>query len=499
MKTNNLLKKPWSNCVGSDRVSTMLRTEYWERFRAVQAVMHFRYIRCHGLLGDELGVVRVDQWEGRRRVFYNFSYLDQIFDTMLAHQVRPFVEWGFMPSALASGDDTVFWWKGNITPPGDWDQWADLVTTLTRHWVDRYGLDEVRSWLFEVWNEPNLPQFWKNADQDAYFRLYETTVLAMLTVDSELKVGGPAICGGSDHWIEAFLSFVQTRSLPLDFFTRHLYTAQPPRRVTPELFYQSLANPESPGEELREVRRRIDAAGYPGLPLHITEFNTSYHPLCPVHDTPLNAAYLARLLSEAGDLVETLSYWTFSDLFEESDIPRAFFHGGFGLLARDGIPKPTFHLFAFFQKLGGSVHHRTDRCLTTWTPSGAALLAWNPVLASREDDRVTVEESLPWAGGPALVRRRRVHDGAANPWAVWNQLGRPRFPDRETVDFLRLAAVPLVEVTKVEPVGGILNLRIVLEKNEITLVELLPYRDESPDYWGLDDSFVDGYASQDRP
>jgi len=499
MKTNYALRKPWTRCVGSDRLSTMLRTEYWERFRTVQAVMNFRYIRCHGLLGDELGVVRVDHWQGKERVFYNFSYLDQIFDTMLAHRVKPFVEWGFMPADLASGTDTVFWWKGNITPPREWQAWADLVQALTRHWMERYGIDEVRSWMFEVWNEPNLTNFWKDADQEAYFTLYETTVQAIKEVDDELKVGGPAICGGSDHWIESFLGFVQTRSLPLDFFSRHLYTAHSPTLVTPELYYQSLADPVSPLEELREVRRRIDAAGFANRPLHITEFNTSYHPQCPVHDTPLNAAYLARLLSEAGDIVETLSYWTFCDLFEEADVPRAFFHGGFGLLARDGIPKPTFHLFEFFQRLGTVVHSRTDHSLVTWTEGGAALVAWNPVLNDSPDPQLSVEVSLPWTRGRALVRRRRVHDGAANPWGLWNQLGRPRFPDRATVDFLRLASVPQVDVWLLAPVEGCLPLTLVLEKNEITLLEIAPFRDESPTYWGLDDGLIDGYQAESLP
>jgi xylan 1,4-beta-xylosidase len=470
----------------------MLRTEYWERFRTVQDVMHYSYIRCHGLLGDELGVVRSDQWEGRERLFYNFSYLDQIFDTMLSHGVRPFVEWGFMPTALASGPDTVFWWRGNITPPRTWDLWADLVGTLTRHWIDRYGLAEVKTWLFEVWNEPNLTVFWKDADQGAYFRLYETTVRTLKAIDPGLQVGGPAICGGSDHWIDAFLGFVRDRNLPLDFFTRHLYSAQSPVRATPDLLYQPLFDPGVPVDELKDVRRRIDAAGFTGLPLHITEFNTSYHPQCPVHDTPLNAAHLARLLSEAGDLVETLSYWTFCDLFEETDVPRALFHGGFGLLAREGIPKPTFHLFAFFQTLGDELVERQESWVATRTERGLALVAWNPVQDPGATGVRSVTIRLPWSGGPVLVRRSRVHDGAGNPWGLWSRLGRPRFPDKATVEFLRLASHPQVDAWTCEAHEGALSLSLPLERNEVCLVEVLPQADESSTYWGLDDTLV-GY------
>jgi xylan 1,4-beta-xylosidase len=472
----------------------MLRAEYWERFRQVQPAIGYSYIRCHGLLGDELGVVRTDEWEGQTRTFYNFAYLDQIFDTMAEHRVRPFVEWGFMPGALASGADTVFWWEGNITPPAQWSRWADLVTALTRHWIDRYGVDEVRQWPFEVWNEPNLTQFWKDADQNAYFTLYETTVRAVKAVDPAIRVGGPAICGGSDHWIDAFLAFVKDRSLPLDFFSRHLYTGQTPKLRTPEFLYHSLSAPESPVNELRDVRRRIDAAGFAGLELHITEFNTSYHPLSPVHDTPLNAAYLARLLSEAGDLVETLSYWTFADLFEETDVPRSLFHGGFGLLARHGIPKPTFHLFAFFARHGEVIVHRDDHVLVTRKAGGLVVTAWNPVQAGRPEPR-RVSVTVAWDAGGALVRRSRVHEGAGNPWGLWRQLGRPRFPDAATVAFLHDAARPQVETAVVEPSAGELVLSFSLQTNEVTLLEVQPFHDESPTYLGLDDGLIDGYTT----
>jgi len=492
--SSTVFSKPWLRCVGSERVSTMLREEYWERFDQARAAIGFEYIRCHGLLCDELGVFRVDEWEGKKRVFLNFTYLDRIFDTMLEHEVRPFVELGFMPAALASGSQTIFWWKGNVTPPSDYGLWSELLVGLFSHWIARYGAEEVRRWPVEVWNEPNLEGFWQGASKENYFRLYESSVRAVKSVDPAIRVGGPATCGLPDDWVEDFLGFVRERGLPLDFFSRHLYAGQSPRARTPELFYQGLFEPTRPIEELRSVRKRIDAAGFPGLELHITEFNTSYNPLCPVHDTPLNAAYLARLLSESGDIVETLSYWTFCDLFEELDVPRSLFYGGFGLLAAHGIPKPTFHLFAFFAALGSEIVHRGPNCVATRRADGSlALVAWNPVLEKGERAPLEIELALPWKGGRALARRSRVHEGAGNPWGLWRAMGRPRFPDAATVEFLRQAAAPRLEVGALEDSGGALKLRLSLERNEVTLVEIMSFVDESPSYLGLDDSLIDGY------
>jgi xylan 1,4-beta-xylosidase len=447
---------------------------------------------------------------------------------MAAHNVRPYVEWGFMPGALASGDQTVFWWQGNVTPPADWNEWSDLVVSLTRHWIERYGRDEVRQWPFEVWNEPNLSGFWKGADQAAYFKLYEVTVRAIKSVDAEIKVGGPAICGGQDHWIDDFLAFVRERDLPLDIFTRHLYAGETPVQRPPEYLYQPLSPPQKPIDELRDVRARIDRNGFANVPLHITEFNTSYDPLCPVHDTAYNAAYLARLLAEAGKYAESLSFWTFSDVFEEQDIPRALFHGGFGMLARHGIKKPTFHLFAFFSRLGETILHQDERSLVTQRADGSvALVAWNPrpanggatgtdavvggiqaeglptagiatadAAAAAATDSQTIAITIPWAGGNALALRQRVSDSHANPWELWRAMGRPLNPSPRQIDFLRTSAVPAVETAVLPATATRLDVRFSLDRNEITLVELTPFRDESGEYLGLRDSLIDGYADQ---
>ena len=116
--------------------------------------------------------------------------------------MKPFVELSFMPSILASGDQTVFHYRANVTSPKDYAQWAVLIRKLVSHWVDRYGLGEVPQWFFEVWNEPNLTAF-GSAKQGDYFELYRYTWEAIKGVDKMLKVGGPATANNA--WIEDFL------------------------------------------------------------------------------------------------------------------------------------------------------------------------------------------------------------------------------------------------------------------------------------------------------
>jgi xylan 1,4-beta-xylosidase len=342
----------WCFCVGTGRLGLALQKEYLDHLSMVQKEIGFRYIRGHGLLHDDIGIYREDVVDGEIRPFYNFTYVDRIFDSFLERGIRPFVELGFMPSKLASSDNSVFYWKGLTSPPKDYDKWAALIKAVVTHFISRYGLEEVLKWPFEVWNEPNLPGFWENADKAEYFKLYKVTAQAVKSVNPNLKVGGPAICGGADHWITDFLQFCHEENLPLDFLSRHAYTSRQPE-VTPHFFYQELHENTYMLDEFKQVREMIKQSPFPNLPFHITEYNTSWHPLNPVHDTVLNAAYLCRILSEGADYVDSFSYWTFSDVFEEWDVPRSQFHGGFGLIALNGIPKPTFYAFKFFKSMAG--------------------------------------------------------------------------------------------------------------------------------------------------
>ena len=179
------LSDAWRACVGTGRFELALRRDYQDSLALIQRDIGFRHIRGHGLFSDGVGIYRPYEYQGARHVRHAFTYLDQVVDAYLELGIRPFLELGFMPAALASGEKTVFWWRGNITPPRSWSEWADLVRATIKHLIDRYGLEEVRGWPIEVWNEPNLVNFWLDADVDAYHRLYEITANTIKDVDAE--------------------------------------------------------------------------------------------------------------------------------------------------------------------------------------------------------------------------------------------------------------------------------------------------------------------------
>ncbi|GAB3981649.1 hypothetical protein GCM10027615_62700 [Plantactinospora veratri] len=257
------LTDAWRTCVGTGRFELALRRDYQDSLALVQREIGFRHIRGHGLLSDGVGVYRPYEHQGSRQVRHNFGYVDQVVDAYLELGIRPFVELGFMPAALASGDQTVFWWQGNVTPPRSESEWADLVKATVGHLVDRYGLAEVRRWPIEVWNEPNLEQFWQGADESAYHRLYEVTAHAVKEVDAGLQVGGPAISPGADEWLPRFADFVAARDVPIDFVSKHAYTSGPAQHV-PFGVHQTLAPASRLLEQFGSPRSCSGTPPWPG-------------------------------------------------------------------------------------------------------------------------------------------------------------------------------------------------------------------------------------------
>ncbi|MGA5356194.1 GH39 family glycosyl hydrolase [Streptomyces purpurascens] len=480
------LTDAWRQCVGTGRLDLALRSDYQESLRVLQRDIGFRYIRGHGLLSDGMAVHRPYEWQGRRHVRHSFTHVDQVLDAYLGLGIRPFLELGFMPGELASGEQTVFWWRGNVTPPRSHQEWADLVRALLTHLVDRYGLDEVRTWPVEVWNEPNLRDFWQDADEKAYHRLYEVTAHAVKEVDAGIQVGGPAISPGADEWLERFAEFTDRHDVPLDFVSRHAYSSGPAQHV-PFGVHQTLAPASGLLDQFATPRRQLAGTRYAGLPVHITEFNSSYRPDNPVHDTAFHAAYLAPVVANGGEHADSFSYWTFSDVFEEAGVPTALFHGGFGLLTHRQVRKPTYHLYAFMARMGPDVLARGDDHLVTRHADGrVTVLAWAPVDPTGETpgpDRHTLRLSLPVPSGEVFVRRSSVDEERGNAYTAWRHLGSPRSPKPGQLDVLHEAAEPARTHQRLTSEDGRVDLPLTLSRHEVTLVELTPVDDETPPWW----------------
>lgn len=386
------LNKFFLEVVGAGRAAEGLRADWQRDLVTVHRECGFKYIRFHGLLQDEMGVYREDK---QGRAMHNFQYIDALYDSILKIGMKPFVELSFMPQALASGDKTIFWWKGNITPPKDYGKWEQMIKALVEHWTARYGVDEVKQWYFEVWNEPNLNIFW-SGDQAEYFKLYEFTARAIKSVSLSYRVGGPATAGHG--WITETIDFATKNNVPLDFVATHDYGVKGigfDENGAQRLFLDSSSDAIS--RPVRESSARIKSSPMPALPLHYTEWSTSYSPRDPVHDSYISAPYILSQLKGAEGFADSMSYWTFTDIFEENGPVPSPFHGGFGLLNFQGLRKPAFYAYQFLNRLGDV--ELTSNDANSWacrSSRGVQIVFWNYTAPkTTESDQVFFKRDLP--------------------------------------------------------------------------------------------------------
>lgn len=467
-------------CIGTGRMDLALQKEYLDELKLTQEYIGFTHIRGHGLFCDLMAIYNPYRDEdGVWHDAYNFTYLDRVMDAYRGLGLRPFLELGFMPKKMARGEQAIFYWQGNTTPPADYTKWANMVKATINHFIVRYGRNDVKTWPVEVWNEPNLPGFWEHADLNEYLKLYDVTSHAVKEALPEMRVGGPAVCGGEMcfPFIRAFLDYCRDHKTPVDFVTRHIYMGQTPSHKGRYLYHE-MCDPAFSAGEAEETRKIIDS--YPefkGMEIHITEFNTSYSPFCVTHDTVYNAALMAGLLSRLGDTCASYSYWTFGDVFEEQGVPDRPFHGGFGLVASGLIPKPTFWTFHFFSRLQGDLQHRTeDSVVVKRGENTYRAVLWN---LDREDKKITLRFDLP--KGEYTMVFRTVDEEHGNPLKIWHEMGECASLTEDQLSLLRECARPYVTAKAVTEENACAE--VTLAPNAVVCLEINPRKkDESYGY-----------------
>jgi xylan 1,4-beta-xylosidase len=471
--------------VGSDYPGTLIRPDSQAHLKTVVDELGFRYLRFHALFHDVLGTVRVVDG----RTVYDWTGIDRLYDAMLARGIRPFVELGFTPEVMRTSDQTLFYWKGNTSHPRP-DMWRDLIDAFARHVRARYGAEEVRRWYFEVWNEPNLAGFWEKADRQAYFDLYANTARTLKAIDPALRVGGPATAGAD--WVPEFLAFAARTGTPVDFVTTHSYGVDGGFLDEQGKDDTKLsASPDAIVGDVRKVRAQIKASAFPGIPLIFSEWSASYTPRDFVHDSYVSAPYILTKLRGSQGLAQGMSYWTYTDLFEEPGPPPTPFHGGFGLLNREGIRKPAYFAYKYLHALQGrSIPLYDAQAMAATDGRTVSVLAWTwrqPVQPVSNKPFFT--RLVPATDAPAVdVRVAHVAPGRYrlsvrktgyrmnDPLSDYILMGMPARLTGAQLTALRNATAdrPVQSRTVTVDRAGRASVRVAMRTNDVALVTLEP-------------------------
>jgi len=481
----------WNRMVCGDRSGLALRDDYRKLLATAVRECGFKSLRQHGIFHDDMYV-----WFEKNKPF-NFQYVFSNFDYYLEIGIRPFVELSFLPRWMASSDHTVFSSKCPACPPAEWANWHKMVKATVKALVDRYGIDEVKSWHFEVWNEPNIA-FWEGT-QKQYFELYRQSVDAVKSVDAELRIGGPATANFTPRedregeywpdWVEDFMGFCQREKLPADFISTHPYPTDFPFDDASGKNLRVVRDRGATGKDLRLLREIVDSGPFPHAEIHCNEWGTSPSPRDFIHEHPFSASFLCENLLRNIGLVDSIARWVFCDVSEEVPPGDTEFHGGWGLQTVHGIKKPDFHAYAFLNRLGGSLLHNSDGCVVCRGAAGWQVLLYNhhhyenseASWESAEQAETMIGSggekrrfSLSLEGLPARVRVNRSLVDRDHGWAMraWQEMGAPAWPKARELDLLRDNMEPLVTVNTRTTDDGKLPIEEILPPLGVMLIEI---------------------------
>ena len=469
--------------VGSDYPGTLIRDDSLAQLKIAKDELGFRYIRFHGIFHDVLGTFKVVDG----KPVYNWTKIDYLYDKLLGMGIKPFVELGFTPEAMKTSDNSIFYWKGNTSHPKP-ELWAGLVDAFVRHVQQRYGKEEVRTWFFEVWNEPNLDGFWEKADQKAYFDLYDVTAKTIKAIDPTLRVGGPATAGAA--WVPEFLAHTQKSGAAVDFIATHTYgvdggfldeNGQGDQKLSP--------SPDGIVGDVRKVRKEIEASYLPKLPLYFTEWSTSYNPRDLVHDSYISAAYILSKLKATEGIAQGMSYWTYTDLFEEPGPPTAPFEGGFGLMNPQGIRKPAWFAYKYMNELGDQQVQTADKqSWVTKDANGVQVLAWDfqtpdmgkktnrPFFGAVQPTKNATPLKLSLKGmkpGTYHVQVYRTGFKANDAYTAYIEMGKPKTLAADQLAKLQALTVDKPETRTVKvAANGTANVQVPMRANDVVLVKI---------------------------
>jgi len=505
----------WSKSVGAGRANEGLRAGWLEQLEKVQENCGFEYVRFHGIFHDDMFPV----FEKDGKYTYNWQYIDDLFDRMLDLNVKPFVELAFFPSALAAKDSkTQFWWKANITPDeSKYGEWHNLVKAFTQHCVDRYGIDEVLTWYFEVWNEPNLHYGFFDGTKSQYFELYKQSVLAVKSVDNRLKVGGPSssnfvadnrydgevesrdgdlITFTAENindldwkgvWIEDFLKYCEKENLPVDFVSTHPYPTDYPfnPRTGKGKDFSRYVN--STKDDIEWLNKIIKKSAYPNAEIHLTEWNTSPNSRDAMHDFLPPAAYIAKVNLDCIGLTNSLAFWTFTDIFEEKGGGQSIFHGGFGMINYQGLVKPSYHAYRMLHQLGDEKLFKNDYLFVSRKSGNGKMVAlaynypedhYNAVPSSikkidtyeRGKSRQLKFEITDLKPGTQF-KLETLDKDHGNIYSYWEKIGKPEPPTREQIKVMKEYAENLKTEIITADANGVVSINRELAPWSLVLIE----------------------------
>lgn len=432
----------WKRVGNIDQFRWFSRADVLAQLRMARDELGVRHVRAVAMYSPDMRVWETDlaDWNKEKRPRQaNWQFVDLNIENLLSLGLKPIYTTCFTPNGMSDSAKTC-WPDGNsIGLPRDLEQWSEFVSGGIRHHIERYGIEEVRSWYFECWNEPNLDGFFDGTQGD-FFRLWSATWKAVKSVDTSLRFGGPSTARG--EWVPEFLDFAIADGTPPDYLITHVYNndsaSQPLSPFDGPASHRVKDSPHFANGVVRGLRAEVDRRGWKGE-IHWNEWGRSWFPHDPMKETALEPAFIAKTMCEVSQEADEFAFWCLSDIYDQCGRQSSEFYGNYGMLSLHALRKQAWFAHILLGKLGDASvpvegTHDLLGAVATIQDHKPAVLVWSyPETIDAPVERVTIH--VPWPVEHAELYRLGAEEN--NIIADWRRMGSPAYPTPAQIAALR--------------------------------------------------------------
>ncbi len=436
------LRHSWKRIANIDQFRWLSRADVLEHLKMARDEFGITHVRAAGMYSPEMRVWerKLSHWKQRNaQPCPNWQYVDLNLESLLQLGLKPVYTTCFTPRGMTTGTKTC-WPDGNpVSMPDDLDEWSRFVADGVSHHIKRYGAEEVGSWLFECWNEPNLAGFFDGTRED-FFRLWSATWRAVKSVDSTLRLGGPSTARG--EWIGEFLDFCDLDGTPPDYLITHIYNndseSEPLSPFDGPASARVKDSPDFAAGVIRGTRRMLDERGWKGE-VHWNEWGRSWFPYDLRKETALEPAFIVKTMCEVSQEADEFAFWCLSDIYDQCGRQSSEFDGNYGMLSLHGLRKQSWfahQLLGMLGKMRVPVVGQSESfgALATWCEGKPAVIFW-AFPKHPEEPTSEIQIEVGWTNHAATLYR--LDESENNVILDWKRAGSPAYPNPAEIQALR--------------------------------------------------------------
>lgn len=491
------LSHNWKRMINAGYAKDLLNDGLQKQIRHIQKEVGFRYIRCKGVLDDDMVLYTRDMWGNN---ILNYVCLDEVVDFILSAGAKPFLEFGHMPSMLAKDDGRFMSRAACISAPKDLTEWEELIGSVIRHLLERYGKAELEQWLFVPW----MTQDFKDMGfftAEEYRAAYCSSYRAIRACDPALRICGAAGSVNQQDSLAWFLEMcLEENCLPDILCLRSFATINPgdePDALklveTNTAFSMAVSKDEDYlAHSIQKVYRFLEKKGLSDLPVMLDEWSNNIWQRDLCNDTSYKSAYIFKSILENYDTSYGMGYFSIGDALGEVVPAAELFHGGFGLFTKNGIPKSACRAMELLGQVGDRLLARGSGWFVTEKEGEIQIFLYHYchydlLYRYRHTTNLTpteryqvFSEKPPVAfhisltgleSGGYEIRRYGIGPKGGSTYDAWIAMGAPEPMSEEEQKRLICQSVPCYHTEKIES-DGTISVKASLIPHEVQLIRI---------------------------